>query len=170
MARITDEHGVGGGRAQPLERLQYRLRVRLGVRNVVGADDHLEAVFEPGDLEPAKGALPYLARHEPQRLSVLPEIPHRGDDALVRPHQLVVVLEVVGAVRGHHGLDLGGILGPVVELHPERRPEALHPHLVRRLEPAMGAHGVPVRSQDQLDRVDECAVEVEEKRGEHAGS
>ena len=140
------------------------------MRDLVGADDHLEAVSEPGDLEAAQGPIPRLARYKAQRLPLRPEIPHRRDDPLVRPHQLVVVREVVGAVRRHHGLHLGGIIGPVAELHPERRPEALHPQLVRRLEPAMDAHGVPVGSQDQLDRVDERAVEVEKKGGEHAGS
>src|SRR5438067_12355757 len=81
------------------------------------------------------------------------------------------MLEVVGAVRGHHRLDLSGIVGPVPELHPQRRAETLHPHLVRRLEPAVRAHGVAIRAEDQLDRVDQRAVQVEQECGErHAGS
>src|SRR5438309_11642409 len=88
------------------------------------------------------------------RSSLAPQGPHRRDDALVRPHQRVVMLEVVGAIRGYHRLDLGGIVGPVPELHPQRRAEALHPYFIRRLEPAMRAHGVAIRAEDQLDRVD----------------
>src|SRR2546422_6566097 len=76
------------------------------------------------------------------------------------------MLEVVSAVGGDHRLDLCRIVGPVPELDRQRRAEALHPDLVRRLEPAVRAHRVAVRAQDQLDRVDEGAVQVEQEGGD----
>ena len=43
--------------------------------------------------------------------------------------------------------------------------------LVRGLKATVGAHGVAVGAEDQLDRIDERAVEVEQEGGErHAGS
>ena len=138
--------------------------------DLVRAHDHLEGVLEPRDAEPAEGAAPHLARDEAEGLPPVPERQHCLDHAGIGTHQLVVVREIVGAVRRHHGLDLGGVLGEVAELHPQRRAQPLHPDVVRRLMPAVQAHGVAVRAEDQLDGVDERAVEVEEKGGErHAG-
>ena len=134
------------------------------MRDFVRADDHLEGVFEPSDAEPADRAAPHLARDETQRLPLSPQRPHRLDHAGIGTYQRVVVSEVVVAVCRHHGLDLDRVLGELAELHPQRGAQPLHPDLVRRLVPAVYAHGVAIRAQDQLDGVDERAVEVEEER------
>ena len=170
VARVAHEHGAGGRRAQSLERGKYRLGMRLGMGDFVRADDHLEGVLEPGDAEPAHGAAPHLTGHEPERLALVPQRQHRLDHAGIGAHQLVVVGEVVRAVSRYHGLDLGGVLGEVAELHPQRGAEPLHPDVVGRLVPAVQAHRVAVGAEDQLDGVDERAVEVEKESGErHAG-
>ncbi len=164
VARIAHEHGARGRRAEALERHEHRLGVWLGMGDFVRADDHLEGVLEPGNAQPAKRAAPHLARDEAQGLLPSPQRPHCFDYAVIGTHQLVVVREVVGAVRRHHGLDLGGVFGEVAELHPQRGAQPFHPDVIRRLMPAVQPHRVAVRAQDQLDGVDERAVEVEEER------
>src|SRR5439155_1530127 len=68
-----------------------------------------------------------------------------------------------------HGANRRRTPGPCRQ--PQRRAESLHPYFIRRLEPAMRAHGVAIRAEDQLDRVDQRAVQVEQESGKrHAGS
>src|SRR2546422_8207536 len=104
------------------------------MRDFVRADDHLERILEPGDAEPAYGAAPHLAGDEAESLATIPQRPHRLHNAVIRTHQLIVVGEVVGAVRRHHGLDLGGVVGELPELYPQRSAQPLHPDVVRRLD------------------------------------
>src|SRR5439155_896629 len=158
MARVADKHRARGRRSQALERLEHGLGVGLGVRHLVRAHDHCERVLETRELQPAERPAAHLARDEAERLPLMPQRSHCGDDAVIGPNQRVVMLEVVSAVGGDHRFDLRGIVGPIPELHPQRRAEAFHPHLVRRLEPTVRAHGVAIRAEDQLDRVDQRAI------------
>jgi len=76
-----------------------------------------------------------------------------------------VVREVVGAVGLHHRLDLFFILGDLPELRPQRRAQALDPHVIgrHRLMAAVQRDRVTVRAQDQLNGIDDRAIEIEEE-------
>ena len=76
--------------------------------------------------------------------------------------------EVVGPVRLDHPLDLFLILRDLSELRPQRRAEAFDPHVVgrHRLVAAMELHRVAVGPKNQLDGIDDRAIEVEEERRE----
>ena len=114
--------------------------------------------------EPAHGAAAHFAGHESEGLAAVSQRSYRLDNTVIGTHQFVVVGEVVGPIRRHHGLDLGGVLGELPELYPQRSTQPLHPDVVRRLLAAVLAHGVTVGAKDQLDGVDQGAVEVEQER------
>ena len=136
------------------------------MRHVVRANDHIEGVLERRTYQPPDRSAPQLARHEPERAAPLFQGPHRLDHAVVRTHHLVVVRQVVGPVGGHHRFDLGRVFAETAELHPQRCAQPFHPDVVRGLLPAVRAQRVAVRPEDELDRVDERAVQVEQESGE----
>ncbi len=135
------------------------------MRHVVAADDEIERLFESGDTETAHRAVAQLARDDAEALPVLLQAPYFVDDPFVRLYQGVVVREVVGAVGLHHRLDLFFVIGDLPELRPEWCAQALDPHVVgrRRLVAAVLRHRVAVGAQDQVDGVDDRAIEVEQE-------
>ena len=76
--------------------------------------------------------------------------------------------EIVRAVCLHHPLDFFLVVGDLSELRPQRRAEAFDPQVVGwlRLVAPMQLHRVTVGAQDQLDGVDDRAIEVEQEGGE----
>src|SRR5690349_14547885 len=76
--------------------------------------------------------------------------------------------EIVGAICLDHPLDLFLVRRDLAELRPERRTESLDPHVVggHRFICAVQLHRVSVGAEDQLDRIDDRAVEVEEESAE----
>ena len=168
VAGVAHEHRILSRDAKLLNRLQDRLGMWLEVLDVVTADDDVEHLVKPGDPDAAHRAIAQLAGHHAESLAGSLEPPDLVDDAVVRFHERVVVREVVGAVGLHHRLDLFLVLGDLPELRPKRRAEALDPQVVgrHRLAATVLRHRVAVGAQDQVDRVDDGAVEVEEESGE----
>ena len=62
-----------------------------------------------------------------------------------------------------HCLDEIGIRRHRTKLLPERSAEPVPPHRVRRLLAEMRRGRVPIAAKDQLDRIDERAVEIEKE-------
>ena len=140
----------------------------LRVGDVIAANDDVEDVIERGDAKATHGPVAQLARDDAEPHPRLFHATYLGDDSVVRFYERIVVREVVPAVRLHHLLDLFLILGDLPELGPQRCAEALDPHVVggQRLVGAVQRHGVAIGAEDQLDGIDDRAIEVKEKRGE----
>ena len=85
-----------------------------------------------------------------------------GHHARVDRDHPVVVGQVVLAIRGDHRLELPEVVAPLGELHAERRADASKPVIVGARRDAVGGEGVMVAVEDQADRIDERAVEIEQ--------
>jgi len=87
----------------------------------------------------------------------------RVDDAVVGGDEAVVVLELVLPVAGEQPLRFGVVGGVLAEHRLQRPADAGAPFLVAGGAALETDEGVARRAEDQLDRVDEGAVEVEEE-------
>jgi hypothetical protein len=103
--------------------------------------------------------------------ALLPQLAQRAGDAREGADHRVVVLEVVAPVGRDHRLDLARVGGQLRELPAQRAAEAGEPGLGLGFRPPVQAQRVRVAAPDQLDRVDQRAVEVEQEgvqRAPHA--
>jgi hypothetical protein len=112
--------------------------------------------------ETAQGSGARFARDDSEALACgsqrFERLAHAGEGG----HELVVVRVVVGAVRRHHRSHVGGVPRELRELHVERAADAAAPErVVVPVEAVLEEH-VAERAADQLDRIDERAVEVEQ--------
>ena len=73
------------------------------------------------------------------------------------------MLQVVGSVRLQHCVDFGLLLGEAPELIPEGPAKRTDPHIVGRVLALMHRHCVPETPEDEIHRVDERAVDVEQE-------
>ena len=142
--------------------------MRLVLRHVVHTDDGAE----PRDVvaavhEPVPRTRVEFARDDRELRPALHQPLHRFDGARVDAHERVVVLDVELAVRRDHRVDLGRVARMTRELPLERPPETAHELALVVGDAAVLAHRVGVRTADQLDRIDERSVEVEEDRVVH---
>ncbi len=147
--------------AEEPHRLFHRLRVRLGVANLVCADQHIHGVVKPHQPQPPQGALPGLAGDEAGLESPRPDAAHHLDHAGKLPHHPVMVREVVFAVGADHGFHRSLIVLPRRELRAQWRTDASQPLVVAERGEAVGGKCVPVALEDELHRVDQRAVEIE---------
>ena len=81
--------------------------------------------------------------------------------AAVGSDESVVVLELVLAVAGEQPLGLGVVGSILAQDGQQRAPDAGAPLLVRGRAAGEADEGVARRAENELDRVDEGAVEVE---------
>ena len=95
------------------------------------------------------------------------ELPQRGDDAVVRVEQPVVVGELILAVAREEPFGLRLIRGVFAKHDLQWPANARSPLFVGRCVPVEAHERVSSRIQDQLDGVDERAVEVEEEGRPH---
>ncbi len=93
------------------------------------------------------------------------EVADHGDHAVVRAHEPVVMLELKLAIASDEPVDLGLVADELAEGVDERPPDQRAPFVVGRRASFVALEGVAHRAQDQLDRVDQRAVEVEQQGG-----
>ena len=84
-------------------------------------------------------------------------------DVWIDANARVVMYVVKFPIGHHHCFDEIGIRRHRTKLLPERGAEPVPPHRVRRLLAEMGRGRVPIAAKDQLDRIDERAVEIEKE-------
>ena len=114
----------------------------------------------PDGPERHRGRVAALAGHDAEAAAGgLEGAEHRGDP-VVAADELVVPAVVVLAV---HVVELPGVVGrEALHLRHQRLAHAGEDHLVRQHLVEDGPRGEPERLDDQLDRVDHGAVEVED--------
>ena len=167
MGGVADEQSIGCGHAQKGERPLHGLGVRLVPDAAVAADDGRDEAVQP-DVQEGLFSQPVgLARHQGHPVARVGEPFHRLDDPLVRPDQPVVVLQLIGAEPLEELVGLRVIPGVFAEDGQQRPPDVRAPLLVRGHPAAEADEGVARRAEDELEGIDEGAVEVEEDGGEH---
>ena len=162
MDAVAHVHRRARVGAQKPHGLLHRLGMGFGVLHLVRADQHVHQGLELHQRETAKRPRAVLARDQTGRDPVGLERAHDLHYPRVHRHHAIVVLQVVLPIGGDQGLQRLGIVAPGGELRRERCADAGEPLLVAARRQPVGGEGVMIAVQDQADRVDEGAVEVEE--------
>ena len=160
---VAKEDCALGTGAQELQCLEHRLRMRLGVHHVIDTHQFLEVRRKAGEVEAAQRALAVLAGDERSAMTGRPDFLQHFGDAVVERHHRVVVGKVVLAVGSDQLLDLAAPVVPVGKLYPERGADPTEPVIIGPRGNAVDPERVVIAVQDQLHRVDQGAVEIEQQ-------
>src|SRR3954471_9618815 len=167
---IADEQRLVGLVTEALQRGQYGLGMGFVSRAGVTAHDRLEIAGDPDELETASREHVALARDHRHWMACLLEGGQRRRHLLVATHEVVMVRELMLSIGGDQPIDLD-VLGCVALEHgPERNADAREPLLVGGDHPLAFGERMPHRSQNERDRVDERAIEIEEDRCRPGGA
>src|SRR5262249_38318263 len=106
-----------------------------------------------------------LARDDAQVVAVGAELFDGVDDAVVRADEAVVIRNLVLAIRRDQGLALRVVPGVTTEHRAERNANARGPLRIRRRGAGELVAGGSGGSEDELDGVDQRAIQIEEDGG-----
>jgi hypothetical protein len=121
----------------------------------------VKELHQAGRDETSLGARAELAGDDPEPRPPARERRDYVDHFGVGLHAIFVVREMVLAIGRDHGLDEVRILGDRRELLPKGRSQSLAPHRVRRRDREVALGRVAIGAEDEIDGVDERAVEIE---------
>ncbi len=167
--RVADENGVLRCAVEAVQCYPYGFGIGLVSSRGIAADDGVHVSGEAHVREAANGERLRLARHDAELMASTVKLSNRLGDAVIAAGEPVVVRELVFAV----GSDQRGAVGLVTRISAEHREQrnadSGQPFLIGRARAVELRERVASRVQDQLDRVDECPVEIEQDGGGAAG-
>ena len=162
---IADVDGALGAVIQFAEGEPDGVGVGFVPGGAVGADDDVEERGEPHVGEGAIGQVVGLARDDAERVARGVEALDEGRNPVEGAGEAVVVLVLEGAVGADQVLKVVVVARVLAELPHERSADRGHPLLDGRARPLARVEGVLHRPDEEFERVDEGAVQVEEDDG-----
>jgi len=166
---VADKERVFGEAIEAVECYPYGLGVGLVSGAAVAADDGVHVTSEPDVSQAAQRERLGLAGDDPEIVAAVAQHFHRVDDVVVAAGEAIVVRHLVLAIGGEEGEAVSFVAGVAAEHGHERDADAGEPFLVARSDTVELFEGEPGRLENQLDRVEESAVEIEEDRRTNAG-
>src|SRR5688500_9418738 len=160
--RVAHEHRVRRVVAQAIERHEHGFRVRLVSFAAVAADDQVEMRTEPDMVDSAPSEPHGLAGDDADGMPGGANEIDGLQDGVVAAHQSVVVLQLVLAVLRYQRVDLGRIPRVPLKHGYERNSHTGEPLRVVWDISVASLKRMPRRRENQLDRVHQGAIEVEE--------
>ena len=160
--RIANEDGVFGRGVEAVERYPNRFWVGLMPSGRVTAHNRIHVASQPDMCQAAHSQRLGFAGDDADVVTASLEEVDRLDDLVVASGEAVVMDELVFSIRGNERGAVGLVAGVAAEHREKRDADAGEPFLVGwyvALELLKCEAG---RIEDQLDRIDERSVEVEE--------
>src|SRR5687768_15370147 len=159
---VPDQHGVLGTDVEPPEAFEHGVRIRFVPCGILVPDHDAEIPVEADKRETLVRNRRRLARHDAELVPIRGQIADYGGHVVVAPRQPVVVLALVAAVSLEERRHFLFAIRIEPQLLDEGSPDSPDPVGVGGAGAVPPFECVAGRTEDELDRVDECAVEVEQ--------